>query len=266
METSNFKSRLKELIDERFNGNKKAFVEAFNEYKDGKYHITGSSMSGIMNGSREPSYTTVVGIAQFFDVSMDYLCGLSDSRTSDYESVNVAKHTGLDADAIEALHILNNESHFFYKTYSRLISFLIIDMYDSSYLTNIMSDTERMIGHDAIIPVIYDMLNNIVVQDEKTDGSLPHPDEYFIVNEYDVYEYAYSPHELGHELDSIAKINKEDLIKLLLMKAVQEIYNKQGQYQEWIEKQNKSTPRKRPRNEKPIIKQAYRYDDELPFS
>lgn len=46
-------------------------------------NISYSTLNGYVNNNREPDYSTIIDIAKFFDVSVDYLVGALGSRQMD---------------------------------------------------------------------------------------------------------------------------------------------------------------------------------------
>lgn len=43
-------------------------------------HIAPSTLSGYIIGEREPDYRTLIGIAEYFEVTVDYLLGVTNIR------------------------------------------------------------------------------------------------------------------------------------------------------------------------------------------
>lgn len=56
-------------------------------------HIDKSSLSRFENGEREPRTSVILDIANFFNVSVDYLLGVSENRNPDKD---VARQESLD--------------------------------------------------------------------------------------------------------------------------------------------------------------------------
>jgi transcriptional regulator with XRE-family HTH domain len=82
-----FKDRLKELRKER-GLSQQGLADALSKTKTTIYMYENGSMFPktavayfkYEKGQREPNIDTLIGIAQFFDVTTDYLLGLSDER------------------------------------------------------------------------------------------------------------------------------------------------------------------------------------------
>lgn len=66
-----FGTRLENLLEERNISQKQLSIEL---------HIAPSTLNGYLRRAREPDYTTLVKLATFFDVSTDYLLGVTNLR------------------------------------------------------------------------------------------------------------------------------------------------------------------------------------------
>lgn len=86
-----FKDRLKELrkekglTQEKFADLLGKTESLIRKYENGSVFPASDSLNRVSignyeRGDREPIYSTVVGLAKFFDVTTDYLLGLSDIR------------------------------------------------------------------------------------------------------------------------------------------------------------------------------------------
>lgn len=65
---------------------------------------TRQTVSQYVNGISEPGYDTLVKIADFFDVSTDYLLGRTLTRTADTTKQAVMEYTGLSEANVNSLH------------------------------------------------------------------------------------------------------------------------------------------------------------------
>lgn len=68
---------------------------------------TGCSRQAIAqyaDGSNAPNIDKLVSIAKYFDVSLDYLVGLSNARTADKDIQYICDYTGLSEKSIDVLH------------------------------------------------------------------------------------------------------------------------------------------------------------------
>lgn len=66
--------------------------------------ISHQAISRLMTKQNLPSFETIAGMARFFNVSADYLLGLSDVTTVDTELQAVCEYTGLSEAVVKALH------------------------------------------------------------------------------------------------------------------------------------------------------------------
>lgn len=60
------------------------------------------------DGSNAPNIDKLVSIAKYFDVSLDYLVGLSNAQTADKDIQYICDYTGLSMVAVEQLHIISS--------------------------------------------------------------------------------------------------------------------------------------------------------------
>lgn len=67
---------------------------------------TRQSVSYYCDGSSSPDWETIVKIANFFDVSIDYLLGTSETQTKDVDIQSIVKRTGLSEKSLAYLSSL----------------------------------------------------------------------------------------------------------------------------------------------------------------
>lgn len=94
-----FATRLRRLFDERPNITQAQLSKTIG--------VTRQTISQYLNGISEPSYAALVKIADYFDVSLDYLLGRSEARTTDLNIKNVCEITGLNEHSIDLLNGIN---------------------------------------------------------------------------------------------------------------------------------------------------------------
>ena len=87
-----FAQRLRNLIEEEGISQKQLAVEA---------EIAESSISKYLNCEAEPKLVPLVNIAKHFDVSIDYLLGVSNCKQYEENMQAATKVTGLSDDAIK---------------------------------------------------------------------------------------------------------------------------------------------------------------------
>lgn len=81
-------------------------------------HIEASTLNGYIKGKRCPDYDTLICMAEYFDVSTDYLLGLTNTRRRPEEPANVRESelVGIYRDMLpENQDLLYEQAHFFYK-------------------------------------------------------------------------------------------------------------------------------------------------------
>ena len=66
-----FSTRLKKLLEENHITQKKLSTEL---------HIATSTLNGYLKRNREPDYATLIELARYFEVSTDYLLGVTNVR------------------------------------------------------------------------------------------------------------------------------------------------------------------------------------------
>lgn len=66
--------------------------------------VTRQAVSQYQDGSTQPNAETITNIANYFDVSTDYLLGLADNPTTDKDLNFVAEYTGLSQQIVSMLN------------------------------------------------------------------------------------------------------------------------------------------------------------------
>lgn len=117
-----FSDRLKELRGER----------TLQEVADG-IGMTRVAMGYYEKGERKPDIEMLYKIASYYQVSADYLIGLSDIRTPDIDTQTIAAKTGLSEKTIERLYSFNSHS----KRYLKPINILLQSLNFESALFHI---------------------------------------------------------------------------------------------------------------------------------
>lgn len=101
-------------------------------------------ISCYCDGSTSPTWETIVGIANYYRVSADWLLGLSDVRSTDTQLREICEYTGLSENSIIMLHESNIKSD---KVSEAIVSFTE-DLLSSEYITPIS------VRYDACMQVI----------------------------------------------------------------------------------------------------------------
>lgn len=110
--------------------------------------LSNRTISMYEHGNSEPSIKTLINIAHYFNVTTDYLVGLSDIKRTDINRLYIAKYLGLTEKSIEQLHLFrelsvkaNDSEYEYYETarHSALALDTINLLLDSGYelLSNI---------------------------------------------------------------------------------------------------------------------------------
>lgn len=74
-------------------------------------HIAYSSLGKYERGEQQPSFETLIKIANYFNVSTDYLLGISNTKSTNLEISYISNYLGLNEDSIKCLN--------FYSTHIR---------------------------------------------------------------------------------------------------------------------------------------------------
>ena len=121
-----FPERLRELIE-----SKKTTITALAN----ELHISRQAVSQYADGSTQPNLERLVEIAKYFNVSTDWLLGLTDELSTDVDAQRVRRITGLSADAVEKLSKIKNK-----RPQIDVINFLITNHKLIRMITNYFSD------------------------------------------------------------------------------------------------------------------------------
>lgn len=77
--------------------------------------FTAATLSAYENGSKSPSLEIIMGIAKRFDVSIDWLCGLSEqknNKSTSFETYSNIIETLLNIDSVLQFNIVNGTGFF----------------------------------------------------------------------------------------------------------------------------------------------------------
>ena len=69
-------------------------------------NVSRQTVNSYTDGSTEPNYPTLINIAAFFNVSIDYLLGKSEVPSVDKNMRAICEYTGLSEEAVTVLHDL----------------------------------------------------------------------------------------------------------------------------------------------------------------
>ena len=101
---SPLKERLRNLVDEGCSSTEEK-AKRKNELAE-NIGVSKAALSNYLVGNNFPSTERLLKIADFFNCSLDYLIGLSDTRSPNAEIQSICEYTGLSEEAIEVLHLI----------------------------------------------------------------------------------------------------------------------------------------------------------------
>ena len=135
----------KEIFEERFNELLEKFIEEGHQQKEitEKTGISPASITQYKNGINVPKGDILEKLANYFNVSPNYLLGKSDTPTYTFEDIN--KKTGLSQKSIETLYKLQ---HNCFDEHIDITEEKEISNYNSSYLNIlnlILEDNENLL-------------------------------------------------------------------------------------------------------------------------
>lgn len=97
-----FPSQLRKLFEET--GHTQSELADFIKQTCNKEKFSRQAVAYYYNGSSSPDWETLVAIAKFFNVSLDYLTDSTKPKTVDPNVKMICEYTGLSEEAVEALH------------------------------------------------------------------------------------------------------------------------------------------------------------------
>lgn len=223
-----FASRLKELREKiGLNQNKCAK----------KLNISRGSISFYENGERLPDIETIYNMATFFNVSADYLIGLTDVKTIDTNIKAICKYTGLSESAIKVLNekkfkietLKKRENEFYtafdekYKSIEEQKSVLTKEEYDVLFaeelkkLANSRGDSLDMVGeladNEAVITFLERLINSSLLEEFSIISNFAvfyQAKELKIKRFNDFMDTGYC--KLSNELEEFKKARKDKLV------------------------------------------------------
>ncbi len=120
------------------------------------------SVTGYVDGSTLPTIDKLVSLAKFFNVSADYLLGLSNAAAYDTDLQAVCKYTGLSEQSIANIKKCQANKHL--SSRLTILNDLLSDnnflgfLYELSVIADIQAEAELFLGCDisALNPTEYD--------------------------------------------------------------------------------------------------------------
>ena len=90
--------------------------------------VSAVAIGQYYNGDALPSMDNLIKISKYFNVSTDYLLGLTDVKTTDTDLKAICEFTGLDPRAVEVLHLARPLRYFSMCIYDILINSNMFDL------------------------------------------------------------------------------------------------------------------------------------------
>lgn len=110
--------------------------------------VTAQSLSLYETGQRAINIDLLKKIAEYFNVSSDYLLGLSDAATNDADLKAVCDYTGLSEDAVRELNF----------TVDSISQPEALDLEESEHVTELLKTLSWLISERHIYEIIYHLL------------------------------------------------------------------------------------------------------------
>ena len=85
------------------------------------------TLSTYQNGTQKANIEALAKIANYFNVSADYLLGLSDAPTTDKTAAAAVDYTGLALDTVKFLHNTHSSPLGPFDAFARAVDFLVAD-------------------------------------------------------------------------------------------------------------------------------------------
>lgn len=133
-----------------------------------KLDIGTSTVTQYYNGNRNLTIDSIKKFSKLFNVSTDYIFGISDAKTSNTTVKAISDYTGLNDEAINTLHILNGLMNDFDKTIERIRKFKKYRETNPGKLADIYTDNRTKIdAYDNIEIIILDYLEEYLISSSK---------------------------------------------------------------------------------------------------
>lgn len=176
---SPFAKRLRYLID--VNGTKHSELAS----KD-VLNVSRQSIGQYCNGASFPPADKIVILAQFFNVSTDYLLGLTDVKSTDADLKSICEYTGLSEESIK---MLSGECDYFL-SYLQEYTYLINQIITSEYGKGVLFLLIKFLRTCKNKAMLYQKHKPIIDRLESLDNiTLDITDEYSRETLYDIKDY-----------------------------------------------------------------------------
>lgn len=114
-----------------------------------KLGVTDNTVSYFVSGARKPNIEQIIKIAKYFNVSTDYILGVSNAKTADVDVKAVCEYTGLSAEAVNNLPKYHERDiiildtlirNYFFEDFLKILSELYAKTILSDSLENLYTD------------------------------------------------------------------------------------------------------------------------------
>lgn len=161
--------RVKRNIQEGYNTAFAKRLRTLIEEKD----ISQNQLAGIVGKTRQAvnSYTlgntapdsdTLIKLSEYFNVSVDYLLGLSDVRTVDKDIKFVCDYTGLSENAVTNLHYLRNTQVLDFEEYKHIVKRVRLHIEDEELKKNFEDYTQYEKSEKERNEIVLFLLNKFI--------------------------------------------------------------------------------------------------------
>lgn len=125
------------------------------------WNIKSNTLTNYRRARVDPQLTVLIGLAKALDVSVDYLCGLSEYKGSSIEDYDISIKTGLSYEAIEVLKEYNSKYHNYIPTINFLLEQELLPLVEEkiAYSEDTIpiddyKEFERKLNRKKYIPII----------------------------------------------------------------------------------------------------------------
>ncbi len=171
-----------------------------------KLGVTQQTLSRYEKGQRQASLDFVVKASRYFNVSADYLLGITDVKSTNKDIQYIHKYTGLNENSISTLKFFNSipfQPEFYHFDEINTINLLLGQEHSSysinNFFYNVLAD-----GSNNILKIITNIINLKYIKSDK-----------LIIDESGEIE-KYNPIEHGVFHSKIMSINTDELLDTLL--------------------------------------------------
>lgn len=130
-------------------------------------HVTQQTVAHWESGTRDLKTGAIASLAKFFDVTADYLLGLSDYTSS--QSADIGAATGLTEDAVKKLKSLKQDLS--RSSQNSVLLYCLSKIIENEHLVSLLSETDKYIWFSVVKEKISKLQLSGYVQEKKLDIS-----------------------------------------------------------------------------------------------